>query len=851
MHNRIFTIDDLDLAFAKTPQPWLFAGKAGSARDFEYTNPITGAVERHPLNWSQIKGMTYWGQFAYNRALAGAVLTDIYNPNLIEAVEDAVLGFYKARTYPTGLKVSDYKKDGFYTNAPSYEDKKNQETGADEPDGIADGIASVDVVVMEEKDYDNGIASIWAQKEPDFKVEVDEDEGDDEDIIPADTKIFTLKPHQSDADTIENINLRKILGLDPSIDMKGLTVSIGTTINTFKPGLELVDPNTIPFMSQTPAGQKYGLEIIPENGFIDGGDENLRWIQASGTAQTATIENGDPYFIIDDSGEDPIVKIKLSCANNIQDTNDAGSIMVRFGITLRDGTTLEKALNLTIRKSMEDNDQYTVRFKDYEENDTNNNIADDNVNNEQYFTEDSEVRLRAIFYNANNSNLNAETTDKKVITSTPGLPAGTKITLIQYYSTNESGTYTYGSLSDQKQTKKYYYTTTGTESVIDLTSFRVQGNTSDTFKMESNKDVYGDIRAEKYDILIDFEDTTITNNTTYLIGMSRLKADNSPRWETYNPAKVNILHSINGSEDPRAAINITKSGELSEDNIELADNTNTSIKLVTSIVEKKIGDIRIIDTKTRNKDIGIVAELIRGTDRVALSNATTLNGSGEVVGGAIRERLSEYGIGTVKSTYDINFSDKEMLFGDYKLKFSAFASDDGKLYDTTDRLNSLELPIHIDGKIGLTGEIPTNDRIVRLDEDRDTVEFDVKTDREPEDGYVTVTLSKRNATYSGGEYQPVTYSEFDLNRIVENDFTLAETERAAEGVDLTGIFDSKEYFIGSEFSENSGEFTIDFNLNLVENISDIPTGEYKFTFKVYSKENNLLEASEKTIVVVK
>ena len=63
--------------------------------------------------------------------------------------------------------------------------------------------------------------------------------------------------------------------------------------------------------------------------------------------------------------------------------------------------------------------------------------------------------------------------------------------------------------------------------------------------------------------------------------------------------------------------------------------------------------------------------------------------------------------------------------------------------------------------------------------------------------------------------------------------------------------ENKEYFIGSEFSANSGEFTIDFNLNLVENISDIPTGEYKFTFKVYSKENNLLETSEKTIVVVK
>ena len=363
--------------------------------------------------------------------------------------------------------------------------------------------------------------------------------------------------------------------------------------------------------------------------------------------------------------------------------------------------------------------------------------------------------------------------------------------------------------------------------------------------------MYGTTRAEKYDILIDFENANITSNTTFEVGMCRLNGANR-KWATENPAKIHIVHSLAGGEDARADINITNVNELSKDTIELADGTETSVKLIASIVEKKTATgNRIIDTKTRNKDIGIVAELVKGSERIALSKATTLNGSGEVVGGAIREKLSEFGIGTVKQTYSVNFSNKEMLFGDYDLKFSAFASDDGKLYDSTDRLKSLRLPIHVDGKIGLTGNIPTNDRIVRLDEGRDTVEFEIKADREPEDGYITATLSKRNPTYESGVYQPVTYSEFDLNSIVENNLTLAETERTEEGVDLTGIFGNYEYFVGSEFSENSGEFTIDFNLNLVENISDIPTGEYKFTFKVYSKENNLLETSEKTIIVVK
>ena len=850
MHNRIFTIDDLDLVFAKTPQPWIFAGKTGTDRDFKYFNPITGAEERHPLVWSEIRGMTYWGQFAYNRALAGAVLTNIYNPNLEEALNDSILGFYKARTYPTAANVNvkvnnvdrDYLVDGFYTNVPVYEDEYSEELKGPGQDQIADGIASIDVVVMEETSHDAGNASIWAQKEPDFKVEVDDDE---EEEVNADTKIFILRPHQSDSFTMKSINLRQILGLPVGTDMSGLTVSIGTTINTFKPGLELVDPNTIPFMSQTPAGQKYGLEIIPEYGFIDGGKDNYRWIQASGTAQTATIENGDPYFTIDDSGKDPIIKIKLSCANNIQDANDAGSIMVRFGVTLNDGTILEKALNLAIRKEVIDNKEtYSVRFKDYE------GAEENNLYNEQYFTRDSEVELRAIFYNAYNSNLETSTEDKKVITFNPGLPAGTKITLIQYYSTSDSDlNYTYGSLDDTRRTRKFYYKASGGETQVDLTAFIEEGTVSNHFSWNSNKDVYGGTRAEKYDILIDFENAIISSDMRFQVGMSRLRGDTGvARWGTENPAVINIM---SGDED-LAQIDIRNDGSLSKDTIELADSTNTSIKLITSIVEQETASgKKIIDTKTRDKNIGIVAELVRDSNRVALSNATTLNGSGEVVGGAIREKLSEFGIGGITDTYDINFSDKEMLFGDYNLRFSAFASDDGKLYDSTDRKKILEFPIHIDGKIGLTGKIPTNDRIIRLDEGRNTVEFDVTTDRKPEEGYVTVVLSKRNSTYSNGEYQPVRYSTYDLNRIITNDFTLAETVRAEEGVDLTGIFENKEYFIGSEFSANSGEFTIDFNLNLVENISDIPTGEYKFTFKVYSKENNLLETSEKTIVVVK
>ena len=203
-----------------------------------------------------------------------------------------------------------------------------------------------------------------------------------------------------------------------------------------------------------------------------------------------------------------------------------------------------------------------------------------------------------------------------------------------------------------------------------------------------------------------------------------------------------------------------------------------------------------------------------------------------------------------------------MLFGDYDLTFKAFTSEDGRLYDATDILESLPLRIHIDGNLGLTQEFYTgtsynadsvkeDDRIIRLDEGREDIKVKVKTDRAPEGGYVTATLRRRNPTYDANEvYQNVTYTNFDLNRIVKDNLTLAETQR-----NLSGIFENYEYSIYEDdpkvINEDSDKFTIDLNLNLVENISDIPTGEYKFTFKVYSDENNLLETSEKTIVVVK
>ena len=190
-----------------------------------------------------------------------------------------------------------------------------------------------------------------------------------------------------------------------------------------------------------------------------------------------------------------------------------------------------------------------------------------------------------------------------------------------------------------------------------------------------------------------------------------------------------------------------------------------------------------------------------------------------------------------------------MLFGDYKLKFNAFASDDGKLYDSTNVINSLSLDIRLDGSIGLTGEIPLEKRLLKTDEARDPLRIAIKADRgvekvDDKNGCITVVLSKRNATYVDEVYQPVSYRTIDLNNYVvdSDDLTLATTERGVE----EGIFSDKEYFV-TETSSGTEEFTIDFDLNLVENIS---TGEYKLTFNVYSAENNLIETVEKTFIVI-
>ena len=871
--NRIFVLDSVSLYFAKVLEP----------------NDTTPRED-----WTPINGMTYFGQFAFDRASVGTVKYDIYHPNF-EVEGDATENFFKnpSSVYAQENEAADYvgadseeedkdadKTNGFYTQVGHYE-----------LNAAGNGYnITVTREYMTSKDFARDAADQWNTQ----VTEVEEVEKDE-----TDKYVLMAKAIQPDEYTTEDI----VINLnDPTIlgtSISGAKVKISATINSLRPGIILTDPETIPVVNKDAtsgtnyANTTFGLEYEAISGWINGYADDLDYSIAgesknlSGYIAADAYDNtayvwGDNTLITDGSNQNPVIRFKLHSSNNISNTDTIGSVNIVLDVYNSEGEFKNtKIIVLELAKEIEDSAEsygYASEF-------TNEN--DENIASTLTFTKDSRISLTYSFYRSINTTIystNTSAMDSRVLISKTGaIPVGTKITMTEY--TGEWG------VRDKNYRETYYYQVNDANvSEIPFSNFKFMKTSKDVqktgvaaddaaianyFYSNNKNSVYYSSTykkaAERFEFIFDFSDANMTEDFT---GNFQMQLRNAGGGVVVDQTSYKIFKvTIDNSKYTRMMFNgIKTTAEVDPQPLTLPtliDEINTDFT-ISGLLQKQSN---VIDTKYYERYQGMAVEMVDSLGkRIKLSDDDYIaNSSGDIlsetINGVIRLKLTDTSLANMNYAFKLHLAKKNIATGNYKIVFYFFASEDGKFFNYSYVKDGIsegfgtfvfkqEVAVEvITANTGFDVRIPVSERIVRAKEDKgfnigytegtrdSSLEFKLITNElnidniDPANNkyFITATLYKRNATYEGNVYKDVSYTKVDFDEYFENSVT---------------EFKTKEYKITKTNTEFNGEKIIDFKADLEDNISTENRGEYKIVFNLYSENNVLLQTAEKTFMIV-
>ena len=355
--------------------------------------------------------------------------------------------------------------------------------------------------------------------------------------------------------------------------------------------------------------------------------------------------------------------------------------------------------------------------------------------------------------------------------------------------------------------------------------------------------------AERFDISIDFNDADVVDKTGIEIKMElRENVDNTAKYEQISGVTFDLLDknatftqtisSLTPTPDPSIGYTLTEGLDITFD--------------FDAILKEQVVDgVTIKDTKYYGKNTGVVIELVDKdtSQKIDLTAGDYLEVDGviqNVENGSIRYNLSDNGIASVSKNMKLHLEQKNALTGNYLIKTYFFASDDGMYYGSEPTATQ-EIKIYIvSPTFGFKAEIDNKNRIIDSATRRDLnpdvdnegkLKFELTTSESVPNSYVTVTLYKRNATYSGTTFQDVTYSLQDFADYFKNDLK-------------TTVEESKVSSNENEYIINLGTISSEPTEFLAELEDNLATGEYKMEFKLYV-EDRCIETIHKTFVITK
>lgn len=606
-------------------------------------------------------------------------------------------------------------------------------------------------------------------------------------------------------------------------------------------GVQLIDPDSVPKIANTAtdANQKLGLAMKAETReWTSYGTTDYLSIDAGKYTGTTTYKTDSQSLV-------PSFMFYLYHAKNITVNQDLGTAIISLQVLTPINEIEYKAQLVTITVNLsasnyQDGDAYDASIT-YDKRYDMPSATSVNITNQSQFTTYYSLFSYAdsfeSFYGLNNDYYHALVTNY-------ALPVGTQITMLDYGADQNKPEYYYYTVTEDSYQTAVNQLAVDREVTYKLSDFIKMGSTSEenTYSDALNNkkyftDEYGRV-VEEFIFIFDFKETTTTGT----------HANNSMLFELRN-SEDRTLISVLGIRQSLMNYSLYDSS-----NAVLKQTVNQSsnymyydipfnIDYATAIgYDQTEGRESIINTNYESSSMGVNISIVDSSGTQVSSSL--LSGTNIVIDqvpyfadsdGVYRIKLTGK-VATIKRTISI-YSDALLPAGNYTLKFTLFASADGRHNSHALESGEVDIPVTLVGA-------DNNIKVTTKDETK--LVYGEKGVNEANLNYNTYVVSYTTVLTNPN----VRISLYKRN--IDNKDTTAYTE-----IDFNTLF-SNEFNSPGELSysakslyEKMLKVTAGTSNTLYFNFNDnLTSGTYKLVFKLYDN-NQLIDEDSKYVIVKK
>ena len=605
-------------------------------------------------------------------------------------------------------------------------------------------------------------------------------------------------------------------------------------------GVQLIDTNSVPKIANTAtdANQKLGLAMKAET---------REWTSYGTTeylSQDAGKYTGTTTYKTDSQSLVPSFMFYLYHAKNVTVNQDLGTAIISLQVLTPINEIEYKAQLVTITVNLsasnyQDGDAYDASIT-YDKRYDMPSATSVNITNQSQFTTYYSLFSYAddfeSFYGLNNDYYHALVTNY-------ALPVGTQITMLDYGVDQDKPEYYYYTVTEDSYQTAVNQLATDREVTYKLSDFIKMGSISNdnTYSDALNNkkyftDEYGRV-VEEFIFIFDFKETTTTGT----------HADNSMLFELRNSEDRTLIsvlgirqslmnYSLYDSSNAVLKQTVNPSGNYMYYDIPFNIDYSTAIGY-----DQTEGREAIINTNYESSSMGLNVSIFDNSGTQVSSSL--LSGTNIVIDqvpyfadsdGVYRIKLTGK-VATIKRTISI-YSDALLPAGNYTLKFTLFASADGRHNSHALESEETEIPVTLVGADNSI-KVTTNDETKLVYGDTSVNELNLKYNTYVvsyttvlTNPNVRVSLYKRNIDNK----DTTVYTEVDFNTLFSNELTSpSELSYSAKST------------YEKMLKVNAGvSNTLYFNFN-----DNLTSGTYKLVFKLY--DNNQLIDEEFKYVIVK
>lgn len=606
-------------------------------------------------------------------------------------------------------------------------------------------------------------------------------------------------------------------------------------------GVQLIDPNSVPKIANTAtdANQKLGLAMKAETReWTSYGTTDYLSIDAGKYTGTTTYKTDSQSLV-------PSFMFYLYHAKNITVNQDLGTAIISLQVLTPINEIEYKAQLVTITVNLsasnyQDGDAYDASIT-YDKRYDMPSATSVNITNQSQFTTYYSLFSYAdsfeSFYGLNNDYYHALVTNY-------ALPVGTQITMLDYGADQDKPEYYYYTVTEDSYQTAVNQLAVDREVTYKLSDFIKMGSTSEenTYSDALNNkkyftDEYGRV-VEEFIFIFDFKETTTTGT----------HANNSMLFELRN-SEDRTLISVLGIRQSLMNYSLYDSS-----NAVLKQTVNQfsnymyydipfNIDYATAIgYDQTEGRESIINTNYESSSMGVNISIVDSSGTQVSSSL--LSGTNIVIDkvpyfadsdGVYRIKLTGK-VATIKRTISI-YSDALLPAGNYTLKFTLFASADGRHNSHALESGEVDIPVTLVGA-------DNNIKVTTKDETK--LVYGEKGVNEANLNYntyvvsyttvltnpnVRISLYKRNTDNK----DTTAYTEIDFNTLFSNKFNSP----------------SELSYSAKSLYEKMLKVTAGTSNTLYFNFNDnLTSGTYKLVFKLYDN-NQLIDEDSKYVIVKK